>query len=77
MSLETSDSMIGKQAFYPAERGHVNLVMIICNHCPYVLFRMPAISQLVKDYNDRVKIFAINSNDASPTTEDSHPEDAQ
>lgn len=68
--------MIGKQAFYPAERGHVNLVMIICNHCPYVLFRMPQISQLVKDYKDRVKIFAINSNDASPTTEDSHPEDA-
>jgi len=76
MSLETSDNMIGKQAFYPAERGHVNLVMIICNHCPYVLFRMPAISQLVKDYKDRVKVFAINSNDASPTTEDSHPEDA-
>jgi len=46
MVLKTSDSMIGKHAFYPAESGHVNLVMIICNHCPYVLFRMPQISHL-------------------------------
>lgn len=76
MVLKTSDNMIGKQAFYPAIEGRVNLIMIICNHCPYVLFRMPQISQLVKDYKDRVNIVAINSNDASPTTEDSHPEDA-
>ena len=76
MVLKTSDNMIGQQAFYPAVNGKVNLIMIICNHCPYVLFRMPAISQLVKDYQDKVNIVAVNSNDASPTTDDSHPEDA-
>lgn len=70
MVLSVSDSMMGKQAFYPAEQGEVNLVMIICNHCPYVLFRMPAISQLVKDYRDRVRCFAINSNDHSRYAED-------
>jgi thiol-disulfide isomerase/thioredoxin len=78
MVLKTSDSMIGKTARYIGnmEEGEVCLVMIICNHCPYVLFRMPQISQLVKDYKDSVRIVAVNSNDASPTTEDSHPEDA-
>lgn len=76
MSLETSDNMIGKQAFYPAVEGQVNLIMIICNHCPYVLFRMPAISKLVKDYKHDVNIVAVNSNDASPETDDSNPEDA-
>ena len=76
MSLETSDNMIGKQAFYPAVEGQVNLIMIICNHCPYVLFRMPAISKLVKDYRHDVNIVAVNSNDASPETDDSNPKDA-
>lgn len=70
--------MIGKPARYigQMQEGTVSLVMIICNHCPYVLFRMPQISQLVKDYKDDVCIVAVNSNDASPTTDDSHPEDA-
>lgn len=62
--------MMNKQAFYPAVPGKINLIMIICNHCPYVLFRMPAISQLVKDYQDRVNIVAVNSNDSSKYTED-------
>tara|TARA_B110000908_G_C10019576_1_gene342305 strand:+ start:229 stop:633 length:405 start_codon:yes stop_codon:yes gene_type:complete len=37
---------------------------------------MPAISQIVKDYKDQVNIVAVNSNDASPTTDDSSMEDA-
>ena len=76
MVLKTSDSMTGQLAPKSwKHRGQVSLVMIICNHCPYVLFRMPAISQLVKDYRDHVHIVAVNSNDASPTTDDSNPED--
>ena len=76
MSLEISNSMIGERVINLVKPGQLNLIMIICNHCPYVLFRMPAISQLVKDYKDRVNIVAVNSNDASPTTDDSSPEDA-
>lgn len=77
MVLSISDSMTSKMA--PVEwqgLGEVNLVMIICNHCPYVLFRMNAISQLVKDYKDRVNIIAVNSNDYSPNTDDSNIEDS-
>jgi len=75
--LLTSDSMMGTKPTLLVQPNRVNLIMIICNHCPYVLFRMPAISQLVKDYKDQVRIVAVNSNDASPTTDDSSPEDAE
>ena len=74
--LLTSDSMVGASPTQLVQPNRVNLVMIICNHCPYVLFRMPAISKLVKDYSDRVHCIAVNSNDASTTTYDSSPEDA-
>ena len=68
--------MVGASPTQLVQPNRVNLVMIICNHCPYVLFRMPAISKLVKDYSDRVHCIAVNSNDASTTTYDSSPEDA-
>ena len=73
--LMTSENMIGKKAHPIDDVKGVRLVMIICNHCPYVLFRMPAISKIVKEYNKRVHCIAVNSNDASPTTDDSSPED--
>lgn len=77
--LETSKNMIGKPARLIGNMtlDKPSLVMIICNHCPYVTFRMPAISQLVKDYGTDFTIVAVNSNDASPATFDSKPEDAQ
>lgn len=76
--LLTSENQIGRAArfFGPMRRDAVNLVMIICNHCPYVVFRMPAISQLVRDYRDQVSIVAVNSNDHTPDTPDSKIEDA-
>ena len=74
--LMTSENMIGKKAHPIDDVKGVRLVMIICNHCPYVLFRMPAISKIVKEYNKRVHCIAVNSNDASSTTDDSSPEDA-
>ena len=64
--LLTSENMIGKKAHPIDDVKGVRLVMIICNHCPYVLFRMPAISKIVKEYNDIVHCIAVNSNDASP-----------
>lgn len=76
--IKFSDSMVGKPArfFGPMRHGEVNLVMVICNHCPYVTFRMPAISRLVCDYMDRVTVVAVNSNDHTPDTPDSKPEDS-
>jgi thiol-disulfide isomerase/thioredoxin len=72
MVLKVSDNMVGQTATAIGDmtNGTPSLVMIICNHCPYVLFRMQAISQLVKDYNDRVYCIAVNSNDSSKYEED-------
>ena len=75
MVLSVSKNEIGKQAyqFEQLKSETINLVMIICNHCPYVLFRMKAISKLVDDYKDIINIVAISSNDPGPHPED-HPD---
>ncbi len=70
MVLKTSENMLGKQAPEPAVEGQVNLIMIICNHCPYVLYRIHAISNIVRDYRHLVNCIAINSNDATTYKED-------
>ncbi len=73
--LTTSKNMISKPAlfFEQMKVGKVNLIMIICNHCPYVLFRIKAIARLINDYKDIINIVAINSNDPGPHPED-HPD---
>jgi thiol-disulfide isomerase/thioredoxin len=76
MALLNSNNAMNTNPILLIKPNQVNLIMIICNHCPYVLFRMSAISQLVKDYAAHVNIVAVNSNDASPTTDDSNAEDA-
>jgi len=72
MVLSVSNSQVGNKApvFDLFKEDHVNLIMFICNHCPYVEFRMSTISKLVKDYKDRVNIVAINSNDSTDYPED-------
>lgn len=72
MVLEISKSQVGTKAksFDQFEQGQINLIMFICNHCPYVKFRMPAISKLVNDYKDQVNIIAFNSNDSKEYPED-------
>lgn len=72
MVLKTSKNIIGKKVplFSSLKPSEINVVMIICNHCPYVKFRMPAISKFVDDYKNIVNIIAVNSNDNT-----SYPED--
>tara|TARA_A100001388_G_C28606498_1_gene420728 strand:- start:10 stop:522 length:513 start_codon:yes stop_codon:yes gene_type:complete len=74
MVLKTSTNSVGRTAEYyfgPMRPDGINLLMIICNHCPYVLYRMPAISQLVREYKDRINCVAVNSNDWKDYPEDS------
>lgn len=47
------------------------LVMFICRHCPYVKHVQDELAKLGKDYEGKVSIVAISSNDIS-----SFPEDA-
>ena len=66
MVLKASTNSVGRTAEYyfgSMRPDGINLLMIICNHCPYVLYRMPAISQLVREYKDRINCVAVNSND--------------
>lgn len=76
--IKESINTVGQTAyeFSHYKHGQVNLLMFICNHCPYVGFRMPAIAQLVREYKDVVNIVAINSNDSTLGVEDRYIEDA-
>jgi len=46
------------------------LVMFICNHCPFVVHVREQIGRLARDYEGRVAVVAINSNDLR-----THPQD--
>lgn len=76
--IKESINTVGQtaQQFLQFKPKQVNLLMFICNHCPYVRYRMPAITQLVREYKDVVNIVAINSNDSTPGIEDRYIEDA-
>jgi len=45
--------------------GQPLLVLFICNHCPYVKHVAPTLKQIGDDYQDRVAIVAIQSNDVA------------
>ena len=51
--------------------GKPLLVMFICNHCPYVKHITAELARLGNDYQDRVGIVAISSNDAEAYPDDS------
>ena len=47
------------------------LIMIICNHCPYVMHYHEELKKLHHDYSDMVSFVAISSNDVINYPEDS------
>ena len=47
------------------------LLMIICNHCPYVIHYHDELKRLHKDYSDSLNFVAISSNDVANYPEDS------
>ena len=47
------------------------LIMIICNHCPYVMHYHEELKKLHHDYSDKVSFVAISSNDVINYPEDS------
>jgi thiol-disulfide isomerase/thioredoxin len=65
------DAVSGKDfalADLPSDRPL--LVMFICNHCPYVVHVRDEFARLAGDYDGRLAIIAINSNDLA-----THPQD--
>lgn len=67
------DVVSGKDVSLEEEKSDVaNVVMFICNHCPYVKHVREQLVELANDYLPKgVKFFAINSNDAEAYPDDS------
>tara|TARA_B100002052_G_C15853855_1_gene586465 strand:- start:1043 stop:1594 length:552 start_codon:yes stop_codon:yes gene_type:complete len=47
------------------------VVMIICNHCPYVIHYHDELKKLIMDYDDKLRFIAISSNDVENYPQDS------
>ncbi len=47
------------------------LVIFMCNHCPYVKAKVPAINEIQGRFGKRVAVVGINSNDAVAYPDDS------
>jgi peroxiredoxin len=63
----------GREHRVPAEEAPPATVLVItCNHCPYVIAWNPRLRQVAEDYADRgVRFLAINPNDAGRYPADS------
>ena len=47
------------------------LVIFMCNHCPYVKAKIPAIKEIHEKFKDRIALVGINSNDSTEYPDDS------
>lgn len=56
------------------EGSEMLLIVFSCNHCPYVQAYEERIKLIKKDYAEKLKVFAISSNDALKYPEDSFEE---
>jgi thiol-disulfide isomerase/thioredoxin len=58
-------------AFADCRGVQATVVMFICNHCPYVVYVLPQLIEVVRDYSERgIAFVAINSNDIVAYPED-------
>ncbi len=66
--LNTLDNQEFSSDSLSAEKG--KLIMFICNHCPYVVHYHEQLTEIFKEYGNKVEFVAISSNDA-----DEYPQD--
>lgn len=69
--FELADVRTGNRVSTADFPGQSVLVMFICNHCPYVKLIQPGLVELGRDYEARLALLGIASNDAR-----AYPEDA-
>ncbi|MCB9362824.1 thioredoxin family protein [Candidatus Woesearchaeota archaeon] len=65
--INVDNSIVTKEMF----NGKPFALIFICNHCPYVIPKMDEIAQLQKDYEGKVAIICISSNDPTDYPDDS------
>jgi thiol-disulfide isomerase/thioredoxin len=62
---------VGRDDVFASAEGRGLLVMFLCVHCPYVKHVEQELARIGADYEGRIAIAAISSNDVA-----SHPEDS-
>lgn len=63
-SFSLVEPLTGKTYTQDDFKGEATVVMIICNHCPFVVMLKENYTELAKEYQAKgVKVVAINSND--------------
>ena len=62
-----SDQMVSSEEF---QGNKPLLVVFLCNHCPYVKHVQDEIARVAKDYDQRMFMVGISSNDASEFPDD-------
>jgi peroxiredoxin len=67
-SLPATD---GAEHAFP-EDGGPTVVVFTCNHCPYALAWHDRLTQVARDYADRIRFLAVNPNDAERYPRDSY-----
>jgi peroxiredoxin len=71
-SFSLTDVRTGKTVECPGlATGRPLLVMFICRHCPFVVHVRGEIARVGKDYNGKVDMIAVCSNDAETHRDDS------
>jgi len=67
--LPDYEGHLHKVALQPYDKGL--LILFLCNHCPYVHHYAERIRSLVSEYSkEGIRVYGINSNDASRYPED-------
>jgi peroxiredoxin len=66
-SLPATD---GTEHAFPEDAGPT-VVVFTCNHCPYALAWHDRLTQVARDYADRIRFLAVNPNDAERYPRDS------
>lgn len=73
-SFSLTDVRTGRKVECPGPpTGRPLLVMFICNHCPFVKHVRGEIARLGRDYEGKVDIVAVCSNDAAAYPDDAPP----
>jgi peroxiredoxin len=68
--FELPDTEGGRHSLADGNGGPA-VVVFTCNHCPYALAWQDRIAEAARDYGDRARFLAINSNDADRYPRDS------
>jgi thiol-disulfide isomerase/thioredoxin len=68
---DTAANMAPVNLYDYTKDAKATLIMIICNHCPFVVHLKPTIVDLAKEYQAKgVKFIAISPNNAEVTPKD-------